>query len=75
LNGAVFAALKPGKMYVIGDHSGRSSTGISKSGTLHRMEEAFLRQEVEAGGFVLAAQGNFLRNPSNALDENLPEPP
>ena len=75
LNGAVFAALKPGGMYVIGDHSGRPGTGISESGTLHRIEETFLRQEVEAAGFVLAAQGNFLRNPSDPLDKNTPEPP
>jgi predicted methyltransferase len=75
MNRAVFAALKPGGMYVIGDHSGRPGTGISESGTLHRVEEAFLRQEVEAAGFVLAEQGNFLRNPSDPRDKNTPEPP
>jgi predicted methyltransferase len=75
LNKAVFAALKPGGIYVIGDHAGRPGTGISESGTLHRIEEAFLRQEVEAAGFVLAAQGDFLRNPSDPRDKNTPEPP
>jgi predicted methyltransferase len=75
LNKAVFAALKPGGMYVIGDHSGRPGTGILESGTLHRIEEAFLRQEVEAAGFMLAAQGNFLRNPSDPRDKNTAEPP
>ena len=63
MNKAVFAALKPGGMYVIADHSGRPGTGISESGTLHRVEEAFLRKEVEAAGFKLVAEGNFLRNP------------
>jgi predicted methyltransferase len=48
MNKAVFAALKPGGLYVIADHSGRPGTGISESGTLHRVEEAFLRKEVEA---------------------------
>ena len=43
MNRAVFAALKPGGIYVIADHSGRPRTGISESGTLHRIEEAFLR--------------------------------
>ncbi|SNS92130.1 Predicted methyltransferase [Noviherbaspirillum humi] len=75
LNRAVFAALKPGGMYVIGDHSGRPGTGISESGTLHRIEEAFLRREVEAAGFVLAAEGAFLRNPADPRDKNTPEPP
>ena len=47
MNRAVFRALKPGGMYVIADHSGRPGTGISEAGTLHRIEEAFLRREVE----------------------------
>jgi predicted methyltransferase len=75
MNRAVFAALKSGGMFVIADHSGRPGTGISESGTLHRIEEAFLRQEVESAGFKLADQGNFLRNPSDPRDKNTPEPP
>ena len=75
LNRAVFQALKPGGIYVIADHSGRSGTGISESGTLHRVEESFVRQEVEAAGFRLAAQGDFLRNPADPRDRNTPEPP
>lgn len=75
MNRAVFTALKSGGMYVIADHSGRPGTGISESGTLHRIEEAFLRREVESSGFKLAAQGDFLRNPSDPRDKNTPEPP
>jgi predicted methyltransferase len=74
MNRAMFAALKPGGMYVIADHSGRPGTGISESGTLHRVEEAFVRKEVEAAGFKLAAEGNFLRNPSDPRDKNTPDP-
>ena len=62
-------------MYVIADHSGRTGTGISESGTLHRIEEAFLRKEVEAAGFRLADEGNFLRNPGDPRDQNTPNPP
>jgi predicted methyltransferase len=75
MNKAVFAALKPGGMYVIADHSGRPGTGISESGTLHRVEEAFLRKEVEAAGFKLVAEGDFMRNPSDPRDKNTPDPP
>ena len=75
MNRAVFGALKPGGMYVIADHSGRPGTGISESGTLHRVEEAFLRKEVEAAGFRLAEEGTFLRNPSDPRDKNTPDPP
>jgi predicted methyltransferase len=73
LNAAIFAALKPGGAYVIADHAGRTGTGISESGTLHRVEEAFVRREVEAAGFRLAGQGMFLRNPADPRDRNEPE--
>jgi predicted methyltransferase len=75
MNRAVFGALKPGGLYVIADHSGRPGTGISESGTLHRIEEAFLRQEVESTGFRLLEEGNFLRNPNDPKDKNTPDPP
>lgn len=75
MNKAVFGALKSGGLYVIADHSGRPGTGISESGTLHRIEEAFLRQEVEAAGFKLIDEGNFLRNPNDPRDKNTPDPP
>jgi predicted methyltransferase len=75
MNRAVFAALKPGGMYVIADHSGRPGTGISEYNTLHRIEEAFLRKEVEAAGFRVAEEGRFLRNPSDPRDRETPDPP
>jgi predicted methyltransferase len=74
MNQAVFRALKPGGIYVIADHAGRPGTGISESGTLHRIDESFLRNEVEAAGFRLSAQGDFLRNPADPRDRNTPVP-
>jgi predicted methyltransferase len=74
LNRAVFDALKPGGYYVIADHSGRPGTGISESKSLHRIEEAFLRREVEAAGFRLVAEGNFLRNPADPRDKPVAKP-
>jgi predicted methyltransferase len=74
MNRAVFAALKPGGVYIVADHSGRPGTGISESTTLHRIEEAFLRSEVEAAGFKLMDSGSFLRNPADPRDKETPEP-
>jgi len=71
----VRSTLKPGGLYVIADHAGRPGTGITESGTLHRVEESFLRREVEAAGFRLLAEGDFLRNPGDPRDHNTPEPP
>lgn len=75
MNAAVFAGLKSGGMYVIADHAGRPGTGISESGTLHRIEEVFLQKEVESAGFKLVGHSDFLRNPSDPRDKNTPEPP
>ena len=75
MNRAVFRALIPGGHYVIADHSGRPGTGISEAGTLHRIEEAFLRKELEAAGFKLQAEASFLRNPNDPRDRNTPDPP
>jgi len=75
MNRAAFTALKRGGIYVVADHSGRPGTGISEGGTLHRVEEAFVRREIEAAGFRLAEEGNFLRNPADPRDRNTPEPP
>jgi len=75
LNAAVFRALKPGGLYVVADHAGRPGTGISEAGTLHRIEEAFLRGEVEAAGFRFVEGASFLRNPNDPRDKNTPEPP
>lgn len=74
MNAAVFAGLKSGGMYVVADHAGRPGTGISEAGTLHRVEEAFLVREVQAAGFKLVGQADFLRNPLDPRDKNTPEP-
>lgn len=75
LNAAVFKALKPGGLYIVADHSGRPGTGISESKTLHRVEEAFVRKEIEAASFRFVAEGGFLRNPNDPRDRETPDPP
>jgi predicted methyltransferase len=68
MNRAMFEALKPGGVLVIADHSARSGAGVSVAKSLHRIEESELRREVEAAGFRLVAEADFLRNPSDARD-------
>ncbi|MPZ45248.1 MAG: methyltransferase domain-containing protein [Betaproteobacteria bacterium] len=68
MNKAVFDALKRGGHYVVADHSGRPGTGISESKSLHRVEEALVRKEVEAAGFKLIDAAGFLRNPEDPRD-------
>src|SRR5262249_48659680 len=68
MNHAIFAALKPGGLYVIVDHSGRDGSGATETQTLHRIEEKVVRDEIAKAGFKLASEGNFLRNPSDTRD-------
>ena len=75
MNAAVFRALKPGGVYVVADHAAQPGTGLSVASTLHRIDEVFLRREVEAAGFRLADEGLFLRSRADPRDREDPEPP
>jgi predicted methyltransferase len=68
MNKKLFAALKPGGFLVIADHSARPGDGLSVAKTLHRIEETTLRREIEAAGFKLAAEADFLRHPEDPRD-------
>jgi predicted methyltransferase len=68
MNKKMFAALKPGGFLVIADHSARPGDGTTVGKTLHRIEESALRREIEAAGFKLAAEADFLRHPEDPRD-------
>jgi predicted methyltransferase len=71
---AVFAALKPGGVFGVVDHSGKPGTGSTETQTVHRIEESVVVDEITKAGFTLAARGDFLRNPDDTRDWN-PSPP
>ena len=74
MNARIFAALKPGGRYVVVDHSGRPGTGISEGKSLHRIDEAVVRDEVQKAGFALDREGAFLRNPADTRDDSSGQP-
>ena len=65
INKAVFAALKPGGVYLIIDHDDASGAGVSHTKSLHRIEAAVVRKDVEAAGFVFEGESGLLRNPAD----------
>lgn len=65
MNQRLYAALKPGGRFVIVDHSARAGTGVSDARTLHRIDQAVIVTELTQAGFVLEAEGQFLRNPAD----------
>jgi predicted methyltransferase len=74
MNRKMFAALKPGGFLIIADHSAKAGDGINVARTLHRIEESTLKQEIEAAGFKLVAEADFLRHPEDPRDAKVFQP-
>jgi predicted methyltransferase len=71
MNKKLFAALKPGGLLIVADHSAKEGTGTSVGKTLHRIEQTTLEKEVLAAGFQLIAAGEFLRHPEDTREEKI----
>lgn len=63
LNKAAFEALKPGGYYIVLDHAAQPGLDDAGMAKLHRIDEALVKREVLAAGFVLDAESQALRNP------------
>jgi len=74
MNQRLYAALKPGGKLVVIDHSAKAGSGITAGKTLHRIDEAVIVSEERAAGFVLDAESNFLRNPSDTREDSSNQP-
>ena len=64
-NKAVYEALKPGGFYVVLDHSAAPGAAADVTETLHRIESATVRREVEAAGFKFDSESSILANPAD----------
>jgi predicted methyltransferase len=59
-NKAVFAALKPGGLFIVIDHAGAPGTGLTQTGTLHRIDPDAAKKEIAAAGFVFVGSSPVL---------------
>jgi predicted methyltransferase len=73
-NKAVFAALKPGGVYVVLDHVAAKGSGIEATETLHRIDPARVKKDVLAAGFKLDAESSILANASDDHTKNVFDP-
>ncbi|MGC1521807.1 MAG: hypothetical protein WA803_09745 [Steroidobacteraceae bacterium] len=64
-NRAVFSALKPGGVYIVLDHRAANGSPADVTDTLHRIEPATVRREVEAAGFRFEGESAILANPAD----------
>ena len=62
---AVAEALKPGGVYLIGDHVAAAGAGSSQASTLHRIEPAFARAEIERSGLRFDGSSPVVANPAD----------
>lgn len=70
-NKAVFAALKPGGVFIVVDHSAKPGADIAVADTLHRIDPAIVKAEVEAAGFVFDGESPVLANPEDTREANV----
>jgi predicted methyltransferase len=64
-NRTVYAALKPGGLYLVLDHIAANGSPADVTDTLHRIEPSTVRREVEAAGFTFQGESTLLANPSD----------
>jgi len=73
-NKAVFAALKPGGVYVVLDHAALAGSGIGATETLHRIDPARVKSDVLAAGFKLDGESSILANKADDHTKNVFDP-
>jgi predicted methyltransferase len=64
-NKAVFAALKPGGVYIVLDHVAAAGAPAEVTETLHRIDPAVVKKEVIAAGFKLDGNSDALKHPDD----------
>ena len=64
-NRNVYAALKPGGVFVVLDHAAAAGSGLRDTDTLHRIDPASVKAEVTAAGFVLDGESAIFANPAD----------
>lgn len=70
---AIFKALKPGGVFIVLDHVAKADT-VNPTSTVHRIDPAAVRKEVEAAGFRYEGESTVLRNPSDDYSKNVFDP-
>lgn len=65
VNKQLYDALKPGGTLLIIDHAAVAGAPVEVADTLHRIDPAVVRREVEAAGFKFVGENNAVRNPAD----------
>lgn len=74
MNKAIYAALKPGGIYFIIDHTAPAGTTDAQIDGLHRIDPAVVKAEVLAAGFTFEGESNLLKNAKDPQNVNVFDP-
>jgi predicted methyltransferase len=65
----IYQGLKPGGVLGVVDHVAEAGSPEEVGTTLHRIDPAMMRGQLEAAGFVFEAESEALRNPGDDLTQ------
>lgn len=65
LDKSIYAALKPGGVFLVIDHVAAPGTGWTVARTLHRIDPEAIKADMAEAGFRLEAESQALRNPND----------
>lgn len=71
MNRRIYELLKPGGAYLVIDHHAAPGSGVRDVESLHRIDPAQVRREVESVGFRLDAESDALARPADDLTLNV----
>lgn len=74
VNKTLFNSIKPGGTLLIIDHAAVTGAPVEVADTLHRIDPAIVKAEVEAAGFKFVGEDNAIRNPADPKTVNVFDP-
>jgi len=70
-NRQVYAALRPGGVYVVLDHAAAAGSGTGATETLHRIDPERVKSDASAAGFKFDGESKILANPADDHSKNV----
>jgi len=70
----IYDALKPGGILAVVDHAASEGSKTEAAQELHRIDEVYAKQDIEAAGFTFEAASDLLRNPDDDKSKTVFDP-
>lgn len=74
VNKQIFEAVKPGGYFIVLDHAAAPGAPIDSADSVHRIDPAIVRKEVEAAGFKFVGESKVLRNDKDDYSKSVFDP-